>query len=377
MTKNSEKTNRKAKTSHSNHKKRCFFCKYELKTKFRSINYKNTTVKVCMSCNTKKNKACSPNYNDAYVDCSICEKAVIYDSSIYCSCCNHFIHQKCTKLSKEDILDIENSNSTWTCNKCCEDIFPFFQLDSTKMNKLFNHKLPFPSTRSVASPISKSQCFLCTNIVPNRKYKNKGIIYDNKRVKLCEPCGHDQSKTKNKHLIEYLDCTICNKEVKYESIFCSICQHWLHPECSDLNRKDLIKMGENYYGDWFCPPCSSSIFPFSMPIETKSTHEVNIEFQTYLDCSSCSKPVKGESMCCGICQHWVHNKYIGNFSSKRIIKNKNSIIVDSFENMNDFYKDRDWFCYECSRSIFPCFSLSDEDFLIEFDSKNATSNSNI
>lgn len=173
MVKNSNKVKYKAKTSYSNYKKRCFFCKYELKTKFRSINYKNTTVKVCMSCNTKKNKACIPNYNNAYVDCSICEKAVIYNSSIHCSCCNHFIHQKCTKLSKEDILDIENSNSTWTCNKCCEDIFPFFQLDYTKMNKLFGHKLPSPSTRSVAPPISKSQCFYVQILFQNESTKTK------------------------------------------------------------------------------------------------------------------------------------------------------------------------------------------------------------
>ena len=32
--------------------------------------------------------------------------------------------------------------------------------------------------------------------------------------------------------------------------------------------------------------------------------------------------------------------------------------------MNDFYKDTDWFCYQCTRSIFPFLNGSDEDFLI-------------
>ena len=32
--------------------------------------------------------------------------------------------------------------------------------------------------------------------------------------------------------------------------------------------------------------------------------------------------------------------------------------------MNEFYKNRDWFCFECSKSIFPFMSLCEEDFSI-------------
>ena len=32
--------------------------------------------------------------------------------------------------------------------------------------------------------------------------------------------------------------------------------------------------------------------------------------------------------------------------------------------MNEFYRDKDWFCPSCSRSIFPFLSLNEEDFLI-------------
>jgi len=59
-------------------------------------------------------------------------------------------------------------------------------------------------------------------------------------------------------------------------------------------------------------------------------------------------------MCCQLCFHWVHKKCIGKFSKKG----------GTFEEMNSFYKNKDWFCFRCSRSIFPFMSLCDEDFLI-------------
>ena len=173
----------------------------------------------------------------------------------------------------------------------------------------------------------------------------------------------------NQSKIEYLDCTICKKEVKYESIFCSLCQHWVHPDCVDLKRNDLLKMGENKYGDWFCSPCTDEIFPFLESLEIDKSFEQNLknnsEFITHTDCSSCSKQVKGESMCCSLCSHWVHKKCISKFSNRRKLHSKQTnSMPETFENMNNFYKNKDWFCFQCSKSIFPFLSLSDEDFLI-------------
>ena len=147
------------------------------------------------------------------------------------------------------------------------------------------------------------------------------------------------------------------------------------PRLCKFEKKRPQKMGEDCYGDWFCPPCTGSIFPFSSQDINLNIHpNENKEFKTFTDCSSCSKQVKGEGMCCGLCKHWNHKKCIGKFSNKRPKGEK--IDIGSFENMNEFYKDTDWFCYKCSRSIFPFLSLKDEDFLItcsEFD-KNVINN---
>ena len=94
------------------------------------MNYKNTTVKICSSCNVKKLKACAANYKSTFLDCSICQKAVIYNSTILCSNCDHWVHQKCTELTKNDITIMENSSISWFCDKCCCDIFPFSQIDT-------------------------------------------------------------------------------------------------------------------------------------------------------------------------------------------------------------------------------------------------------
>ena len=57
-------------------------------------------------------------------------------------------------------------------------------------------------------------------------------------------CAQDQSKIENKHLIEYLDCTMCQNKVEYESILCNLCQCWIHPQCANLKINDILKMGE-------------------------------------------------------------------------------------------------------------------------------------
>ena len=91
-----------------------------------------------------------------------------------------------------------------------------------------------PSTRSKsgAEPAHKNKCFSCNKPVSKGYYNKKFIIYNHKKVKLCKPCSQNQSLFIDKNNIEFLDCTICNKEVQQESIFCSQCFSWVHPGLS-------------------------------------------------------------------------------------------------------------------------------------------------
>ena len=127
------KNNPQHKSHHTKHNKVnkkpcCFFCKYELKSKPKLINYKNTTIKVCQSCNKQKFKICSKDHQSKFLDCSICKKFVLYNTCIVCENCDHFVHRKCTKLTHEEIKNIENNNIPWNCVKCTEEIFHFLIL---------------------------------------------------------------------------------------------------------------------------------------------------------------------------------------------------------------------------------------------------------
>ena len=164
-------------------------------------------------------------------------------------------------------------------------------------------------------------------------------------------------------MIEYLDCCQCNKEVKHEYILCNLCHHWVDAGCAKLNKRDLdIISNDPHYGDWFCFSCVKSVFP--MMEEHDFTQTEKESFKKYLDCSVCTKNVTGQSLCCCICSHWVHRKCIDNFSTKKSNSNNSGVCTESFEHMNAFYKNKDWFCPKCTVSIFPLVNLDDEDFIV-------------
>ena len=185
------------------------------------MNYKHTTVKVCTACNVQKIKMSARQYKSKFLDCSICKKAVIYNSSILCLGCDHWCHKKCTELDTSDINTLEKSDIGWYCSICMPNIFPFHQLNGKQIRKELNPLVSsvFPaSVTHKAGPVRggkisrksmlNKECFSCNNLTSRSVYKNKFIIYNNQKVKLCIPCGKDQSKIKHKNKIEYLDCTI-------------------------------------------------------------------------------------------------------------------------------------------------------------------------
>ena len=169
-------------------------------------------------------------------------------------------------------------------------------------------------------------------------------------------------------MIEYTDCTICTKEVLYESILCQNCQHWIHAHCAGVNRNELKSIGEL---DWFCLPCIQELnpngrtdmseIPYINTLDSinNTVSKLKDEYQTFPDCSICTKHVKGESLCCAFCKHWVHRKCIGKFSNRGKFRE-----IDSFDSMNEFYKEHDWFCLECLKTMFPLISLPDDEFLL-------------
>ena len=323
----------------------CFICKYELtQKKFRVVNYKGFPRKVCLHCTPSAHKICKMKYSSAKVDCGICTKPVLYNKCLKCDLCEHMIHGSCNNLNKDDIKRIEKTGS-FTCLKCTESIFPF------------SHDILANNDERQKPQINKTkeQCFLCTNLLNKRlKYSKNTIIYNEKSEHLCLDCSvKEVLPFKDQSLVEYLECTVCDKKVKYEGILCDICHHWSHPDCYGLNRRDLASLNVSQ-SDWFCGKCVQENLPIlSHPCVSETETHKSDTFTTYAECSICSKEVKNvQSINCSLCHHWVHSKCLSNFTT------------NSFKAFNATYENQDWFCPPCLAETLPFLGLNDEDFYL-------------
>ena len=72
--------------------------------------------------------------------CSTCNKTVSYRNSITCAHCFKPIHLKCNNLNFVDGQLIKNSNSSWFCLNCSNNIFPFTNITNKKLQLVFSNK---------------------------------------------------------------------------------------------------------------------------------------------------------------------------------------------------------------------------------------------
>ena len=332
------------------HKKTCFYCKYEIinHKAIKHILYKGNKKVICQHCTKFKHKTLEAKYSQYDVQCTTCDKPVMYKKCIACSICDHFIHGKCNNLNKEDIKKIEMICDFFICRQCSNEIFPNVEALCPKTkNKTQNCKLP------------KNVCLVCNDTITKQQYSNKNIIYNEKEAKLCYKCSMlgTNIPVRDKHALEFLDCPICSKQVKYESIYCNHCQHWVHPQCNLINRQKLSELN-NLPDDWYCLKCNLNIFPNQL-LNTitikKSKFKDKVileEFKTFKDCTICFKLVSGhETLSCSDCRHWIHKKCIGNFSNRI-----------EFQSFLHYYSNKPWDCPLCLSEKLPFVLLDDEEF---------------
>ena len=282
------------------------------------------------------------------IKCKVCTKKVTGNRCINCTNCDHFIHSKCSGLTKNEIDLIETSNLFWTCTLCCSEMFPFF-----------NYSLSKSISQTTQKHKTTKSCFVCVKTL-KPKYKPK-LISENNPLYLCSDCKVEDVQIDN---LEHLDCTQCNQIVQYQSILCNLCNHWIHAKCIPISLNDL---NNAVIGDWFCPSCLANILPFYniASIETSllpiiANNAVN-DYITYNDCSICTKMVNSDkSLNCSNCNHWVHKRCIGSFKTG----------LNEFEKYLHYYSTADWYCFICTKDIFPYADIDcDELELMAFESK--------
>ena len=340
----------------------CFFCKYIIRGSFKTIHYGGKLKRFCSNCTSREHKVLAGKYKilNCDVKCTGCSRAVSGKNNICCTNCNHFIHSKCANLTPKDIKLIESQEISWTCKACCTNIFPFYNYIPSATN----------ITDRRSSRVVKS-CIICTQpLKPNCTPK---LISEDNPIYLCHSCDIEQVQIDD---MEYLDCSLCNKLVLYESILCSLCNHWVHAQCLSLNDTDIRHMESQI--DWCCPHCLSNIFPFYninsnyvTKTKTLTLTDNTSTTQTYNTCNQCSvcEKIVTSDKClnCSQCRHWVHQKCIGTFKTS----------LNEFESFLHHYSNTDWNCPRCIEDIFPFSNVDSSDMeLIALEYKhNLTINS--
>ena len=113
----------------------------------------------------------------ANTHCAKCNIQFIRNShqkSICCDHCNKYYHLNCTKLTLTTFNTLANSNESWYCRTCTNEIFPFNTLDNNKFLNFFDKKkvLPLPQLNPNYDP----KCSICSKLV---KTNNRKILCSN------------------------------------------------------------------------------------------------------------------------------------------------------------------------------------------------------
>ena len=72
--------------------------------------------------------------------CNTCSKTVSHRNSIICAQCFKPIHLKCNNLNFLDGQLIKNSNSSWFCLHCSNNIFPFTNITNKELQSVFSNE---------------------------------------------------------------------------------------------------------------------------------------------------------------------------------------------------------------------------------------------
>ena len=151
---------------------------------------KNTNTEIYCS------KGCLPQGDKEIVNCSVCN-IVVEDASIFCFICKSWVHQHCSKLNDEDLLNITNNSNDWICFPCKKSIFPC--MSDICNTKVVPFKPPFW--------FYNKKCLKCKSKTMQKDCLS--AYYKNKIVYFCSiACSSHYNN------IEYLDCSECGKYVK-------------------------------------------------------------------------------------------------------------------------------------------------------------------
>ena len=149
----------------------------------------------------------------------------------------------------------------------------------------------------------------------------------------------------SKPLVESVICNICNNIVLSSSIFCDLCETWIHTYCLKFNKKSITILSKDE-SEWYCPTCLGEHIPFS---NSTNNYITSLSYNSSISnvvnkCSSCNLNIinSSQSVKCYIGKHYFHMKCVSFTKSK----------------LKNIHK---WNCENCN--LFPFNKLDNNEFL--------------
>ena len=181
------------------YKTTCIHCNCALATPNKSLYCVGCLDKCCLDClsldtqqirlftDTDKPYFCEECSKDHF--CNICS-GVCVDGCIYCDSCHSWLHYKCTKLTKSQLISFSKTSKKYYCNVCIMLNIPFSNVSASKLHHLNNtdEVCPVPNqTKPYVSPLTNNDsCDLCLECNPECFSCVDSICPDPRRI--CETC---------------------------------------------------------------------------------------------------------------------------------------------------------------------------------------------
>ena len=178
-------------------KMHCINCNSSLKSPRESIYCVGCLDKCCKSClkqtvpdiqifsSTEKAYFCHECTNDHF--CNVCNKLCI-DGCILCDSCHSWVHYRCTKLKKSQIISYAKTSKKYYCTICIVQNVPFSKESNSNLCTLYKSERLLQSNQDIqlSSQIENVACNLCLECNPECTVCCDNTCADSRRI--CSTC---------------------------------------------------------------------------------------------------------------------------------------------------------------------------------------------
>ena len=213
-----------------------------------------------------------PNWKYPCIKCS--KPVKVNQQGLECNSCIKWIHLKCTRLTETQYIYLEENSSTpficfacnpdWVCNPS-SDLTTLTTEIETNLNSSINSSSPSLNDSTSFSDVSSanSSDFVYVD-ESDSDSESRGLNFESLPVRLNTKKQTATLQLSFAHTINYkYPCLVCFgpcKEKVQDSICCTLCDEWVHRECSNITIDQFkIYCSPDHAGDPFIVTIATDI----------------------------------------------------------------------------------------------------------------------